>query len=188
VEEQGGGKRLDAKLAHATGIHRSKEHPANYDAILPCSMRGARPGWQVFIRGGFLSILLSIKVSSSEMPISTSYAAVLDPRHRVLGALGRHDLWQGRGGLTSLVGRCNCLQPDRSPHGASQAGPVLGTGLWQSTHRVLHLDGRERQLGSRGRKGNKPLILRLAPCPLINPSLGHSSQGHWNHYPHRLSN
>ena len=150
--------------------------------------RGTAGLASVYPGGGFLSILLSIKVSSSEMPISTSYAAVLDPRHRVLGAWGRHDLWQGRGGLTSLVGRCNCLQPDRSPHGASQAGPVLGTGLWQSTHRVLHLDGRERQLGSRGRKGNKPLILRLAPCPLINPSLGHSSQGHWNHYPHRLSN
>jgi len=76
-----------------------------------------------------------MNVSSSEMPISTSCAEMLDPRHWVLGAWGRHGLWQGRGGLTSLVGRRNCLQPDRSTHGASQAGPVLGTGLWPSTRR-----------------------------------------------------
>lgn len=95
------------------------------------------PVWALFLGlfGVFLSILLSVKVSSSERPISTSYAATLDPRHRVLGAWGRHGLWQGRGGLTTLVGRRNCLQPDRATHGASQAGPVLGTGLWQSTHR-----------------------------------------------------
>ena len=137
------------------------------------------PFWALFLGlfWGFLSILLSMNVSSSEMPISTSCAEMLDPRHWVLGAWGRHGLWQGRGGLTSLVGRRNCLQPDRSTHGASQAGPVLGTGLWPSTHRDCILDGRERQLGSRGRKGNKPLILRLAPCPLINPSLGRSSTG-----------
>ena len=66
--------------------------------------RGTAGLASVYPGGGVLSILLSMNVSSSEMPISTSYAATLDPRHRVLGAWGRHGLWQGRGGLTSLVG------------------------------------------------------------------------------------
>jgi hypothetical protein len=132
-----------------------------------------------FPRISNFSTYLSKNVSSSEEPILTSDAAAFDPRHRVLGARGRHGLWQGRGGLTSLAGRRNCLHPDRSGRAKARTVAV--------NRSRRHSDGRERQLGSRGQKGSKPLILSRALCPLVNPSpSGVALQVHWNHYPHRL--
>ena len=73
------------------------------------------------------------------------------------------------------------------PAGRKPGRPCPGNRTVAVNMSRRHSDGRERQLGSRGQKGSKPLILSRALCPLVNPSpSGVALQVHWNHYPHRL--
>ena len=107
-----------------------------------------------FPRISSFSTYLSKNVSSSEEPILTSDAAAFDPRHRVLGARGRHGLWQGRGGLTSLAGRRNCLHPDRS--GRAKAWQALSWEPDRGRQHVTTAFGREGEAaGVQGTKGEQ---------------------------------
>ena len=113
---------------------------------------------------------------------------MLEPQHRVLGVRGRWDLWQGPSGLISLVGRRNCLRPDRGlQRGVLQLlsrEPDCGN---QSV--VTAFGGVERQPrrgGHQGEQVSKSATCSLSPAqPLVSEP---AQQELWNHYPHRCSN
>ena len=154
VEEQGGSQRLNAELAHATGVHQSQEHTANHDAILSRSLRGVPRGRQVFlIPGGlylyyFYEFCWALKLQSlPPMPQRLIHNTGYWERR---GA----SLWKGCSSLISLVGRL--LVSNQMGRSMAQA---MQTPSWEpdsGNHHVVIAFGQEgEEAGVRGTVGGQ---------------------------------
>ena len=84
----------------------------------------------------------------------------------------------GKAAAASRLWLADAIVSNQTEPCMAQARQALSWEPDCGSQRIAIAFGRKGEAaGVQGTEGNKPLILRLAPCPLINPSLGRSSTG-----------